>query len=109
MGWDVIDGVNTPGEWIKHMLDETKIVAKRIYNNEAYIAYRHDDKTIICIVVIFEHNRYGLLGKIMDENMGPYNYKCPQKILDLLTPTTNTYALKFRERCEKYNKNIRDE
>ncbi|MFH7860086.1 MAG: hypothetical protein QXR03_03730 [Candidatus Aenigmatarchaeota archaeon] len=104
MGWVAINGVNTPSEWIKTTLNETKIITKKIYHNEAYIAYKLDDKTITCLVVIFKRNKYKLLGKIIGENMGPHNYKCPKEILDLLTPTTNPYALKFRKRCEEYNK-----
>ncbi|MEM0099145.1 MAG: hypothetical protein QXS99_05165 [Thermoplasmata archaeon] len=104
MGWDLIVGVYKPSEWIKMTLDETKIIAKKIYLHEAYIAYKPDDKTITCIVVLFKRTKEGLKGKIIDENMGPYNYKCPKEILDLLTPTTNPYALEFRKRCEEYNK-----
>ncbi|WP_328276171.1 DUF6927 domain-containing protein [Sphingobium sp.] len=37
--------------------------------------------------------------KDMGENMGPYEADCPAAILDLLTPTTNQYALEWRERC----------
>jgi len=35
----------------------------------------------------------------MTETMGPYQYDCPERILKLLTPTDNEYALKWRERC----------
>ena len=37
--------------------------------------------------------------KDMDETMGPYQYGCPKSILDLLSPTDNEYANKWRERC----------
>lgn len=37
--------------------------------------------------------------KDMDESMGPYKYDCPKGILDLLSPTTNEYALKWRQLC----------
>lgn len=41
--------------------------------------------------------------KDMDETAGPYESKCPNSILDLLTPTDNEYALAWRERCRKFN------
>ena len=37
--------------------------------------------------------------KDMDETYGPYHCDCPKGILDLLTPTDNEYALKWRENC----------
>ena len=37
--------------------------------------------------------------KDMDETVGPYQYDCPKSILDLLYPTDNEYAKKWRERC----------
>ncbi len=35
----------------------------------------------------------------LTETMGPYNYGCPARILDLLSPTDNEYALAWREKC----------
>lgn len=35
----------------------------------------------------------------LDENMGPYYYGCPASILDLLSPTANENALKWRAEC----------
>lgn len=37
--------------------------------------------------------------KDMSESMGPCEDGCPKHILDLLTPTTNAYALDWRRRC----------
>ncbi|MCL6560684.1 MAG: hypothetical protein K6U74_18200, partial [Firmicutes bacterium] len=42
-------------------------------------------------------NNFGY--KDMEESMGPYQYDCPERILRLLTPTENEYALKWREKC----------
>lgn len=39
--------------------------------------------------------------KDMSEDCGPYETSCPQKILKLLTPTDNEYAIKWRESCKK--------
>ena len=37
--------------------------------------------------------------KDMDENSGPYNYGCPARILDLLTPTNHPHATEWRSKC----------
>lgn len=39
--------------------------------------------------------------KDMDETCGPYQYDCPKGILDLLSPTDNEFALKWREECRR--------
>lgn len=39
--------------------------------------------------------------KSMDETMHPYFYDCPKAILDLLTPTDNENALKWRAKCRE--------
>lgn len=39
--------------------------------------------------------------KDMDETAGPVESKCPAGILNLLTPTNNEYALKWRDRCRE--------
>lgn len=37
--------------------------------------------------------------KDMDESCGPYEANCPERILKLLTPTDNEYALGWRAAC----------
>lgn len=39
---------------------------------------------------------------IYSETSGPDASDCPEEILDLLTPTTNAYAIKWRERCRQH-------
>lgn len=40
---------------------------------------------------------YNFGYKDMDENMGPFEYGCPKRIFEQLTPTTNEYALEWRD------------
>lgn len=42
--------------------------------------------------------------KDMDETCGPGYYDCPQRILKLLSPTDDTFALEWRKKCELRNK-----
>lgn len=52
-----------------------------------------------------EFDQYEMTSKIMDESMGPSEAKCPQRILDLLTPLADDasgHAADWRKRCEAY-------
>ena len=42
---------------------------------------------------------YDMGYKDMDESMGPYESECPERILQLLSPTDHEYALAWRQRC----------
>ena len=44
---------------------------------------------------------YNFYYKDMDETCGPYECNCPKYILDMLSPTNNEYANKWREACYK--------
>lgn len=56
---------------------------------------------LVCLVRYNKRDREGLIFgyKDMSETMGPSESECPAKILDLLDPTTNEYALAWRTRC----------
>lgn len=41
--------------------------------------------------------------KDMTEHMGPHMWRCPERILALLTETDNAYANRWRERCREYH------
>lgn len=41
--------------------------------------------------------------KDMDESMGPCESECPERILDLLTPTEYEHAKDWRARCRAYH------
>lgn len=42
--------------------------------------------------------------KEMSENLDPCCYQCPISILNLLTPTENEWACKWRENCKMYHR-----
>ena len=73
--------------------------------SEAYLAYEIGDhngkQRVIAIVCLMHHapkSAYNLGYKDMDESMGPYNYNCPKRILDLLTPTEYEQAREWRQK-----------
>lgn len=46
--------------------------------------------------------------KDMDETEGPYENRCPERILNLLTPTDHQYAIAWRARCRAYHAKRRE-
>lgn len=65
---------------------------------------------VIAIVCLLRHVPNDPAGytfgyKDMTENMGPCERRCPKTILELLTPTTEEYAIGWRKDCwERINK-----
>ena len=55
----------------------------------------------ICLVRYNPRDREGYIFgyKDMEESMGPCERDCPERILDLLTPTDAQYALRWRADC----------
>lgn len=62
-----------------------------------------DIVALVCLVKWNPRDKEGLVFgyKSMDETVGPYEAKCPGRILDLLTPTTHPNAIQWRERCRE--------
>lgn len=48
-------------------------------------------------------DHYNFTFKDMDETCGPAYAKCPDRILDLLSPTDEQWALEWRAACRAYN------
>ena len=56
------------------------------------------------VLLDYRKNDYYDFGyKDMEETMGPVEARCPEKILDLLSPTENAYATAWRNRCREYH------
>lgn len=56
--------------------------------------------TLICLTSKGKSGK-GFGYKDMDETVGPCEINCPKRILDLLTPTDNEYANKWRDACHE--------
>jgi hypothetical protein len=44
---------------------------------------------------------YNFGYKAIDESMGPCEISCPERILKLLTKTTQEYAINWRKNCQE--------
>lgn len=78
--------------------------------DQVYVAYALLDPTgaITDVIGVAIHTKwirsqncenYGY--KAFEESEGPYIHRCPERILDLLTPTTDEGALKWRAACRQ--------
>ena len=70
-----------------------------------YAAVNKKDETgIFCYVGKTRKEGGEIYVKDMDDTCGPFDAKCPNSILDLLTPTDNEIANNWREKCRDFNK-----
>ena len=88
----------------------SKVLASSIVGSTYYAAVeQHGAKgyhAIFAAIILTStsKNRYGDRSwgyKDMSEDMGPYRYDCPARILDLLSPTDNETANKWRASCRE--------
>ncbi|MDI6824635.1 MAG: hypothetical protein QME87_09820 [Bacillota bacterium] len=73
---------------------------------EAYIAYerawpdgKREVSAIVCLLAFRPRDEFNFGYKDMGEEMHPYYYNCPERILKMLTPTDNKSALEWRRKC----------
>ena len=70
---------------------------------ELYMAVRsRDGSEVFAVVLLTQWNRadhFNFGYKDMSEDMEPYYYNCPKRILDALTLTTNEHSLRWRAKC----------
>ena len=75
--------------------------------NEVYAAVESKNGRgvfALAIMTRWVKDDYNFGYKDIDEDMLPYIQNCPESILNLLSPTENTYALKWREGCRENNR-----
>ena len=74
----------------------------------AYLAVEHPEGYVfgmVCLLHLAPRSDYNFGYKDMDESMGPNEDRCPEKVLNLLSPLdefphSNDYAADWRKRCE---------
>lgn len=85
---------------------EWAVILKDALIGNTYYAAMRSAKTgqvwALVVLVDFSNNEFGY--KDMDETMGPCYYDCPISILNLLSQTTNQFALEWREKCRQNRK-----
>lgn len=76
-------------------------------NGVFYGALRTENQEVLTLVILIRIKRgyYNFAYKWMDESYHPYYYECPDRILDLLTPTDNKPSNEWRAICREKNRN----
>lgn len=114
MGWLWMDKpANVKAYLDKTCTWETETAVNRVLRSalvsmsEYYAAVETTEKSTgerkvwaAAFMVKFAKGEFGY--KDMDESVGPYTNRCPEKILDLLTPTEYPHAMVWRHKCREY-------
>lgn len=97
---DEIEGAYIVGE-VKHKVLEVKIV----HRTQLYAAIQQKSGNVYAVIGLLRYYKgcYNFSYKLMSEYEMPYYFKCPKSILDKLTPTTDEYAIQWREECKQYH------
>jgi len=97
---DEIEGAYIVGG-VKHKVLEVKIV----HRNQLYAAIQQKSGSVYAVIGLLKYHKgfYNFSYRLMSEYEMPYYFKCPKSILDKLTPTTDEYAIQWREECKQYH------
>ena len=86
--------------------EEYKILKSVVIGNTYYAAARTQENEVIAIIVLINtslhNNENNFKYKFMTEFVQPYEAKCPISILNLLTTTSDKYAIRWRKKCWMY-------
>lgn len=107
MGWDGVYLYHKPSkeEELKYIEesyigDKLEIVQASKVGNVWYIAVRNKkENRIFALVVLTSYRSNEYLTKAMTEDMNPYYFDAPLKLLKILSPTDDEYANKWRDSC----------
>jgi hypothetical protein len=81
---------------------DCEIVASCIRSDCAYLAIKRGDMVMGSVTRLYR-SKHELGIKWIDEDMGPYYYECPRRVLDCLTPTECARARNWRASCYGWN------
>lgn len=85
------------------VLDSALVNMRTFYAAVEQINKETGKRIVWASVILVRHYpkdpHYNFGWKDMDESCGPYETNCPERILKLLTPTDNEYALGWRAAC----------
>ncbi len=111
MGWTTMHRKTPVKDWFASEINSglNKVVeVKIVHRKELYAAIQKENGEVVAFMYLLDYKKDGYYNfgyKSMDETCMPYYFKCPKSILDKLTPTTNEYAIQWREECRKYHQN----
>jgi hypothetical protein len=95
-------------DWFEREFPSILILDCSTKRNVFYAACspRTDPETVFALVCLTNwapNDQFNFGYKDQDEQMGPCDVDCPERILDLLTPTEHENSLAWRASCRKRN------
>lgn len=92
--------------------DEThicRVLKSRMIGSTYYAAVERTEKgngftSVIAVITLTKvdiKDWFNFSYKCMDETFEPFYYDCPKSIINLLTPTENEHAIKWRKKCRE--------
>jgi hypothetical protein len=91
-------------EWDYKVLDSAIVKLKTFYAAVEMVHRKTGERRVWAAVFLLGYGRrsyddHNFGWKDMSEDMGPCEAECPERILNLLTPTDSEYANEWRARC----------
>lgn len=113
MGWTQTrriynDGYTTKREEIlaefNSLMDNNKKYYKvhyvHVYGNVVYCALEYlKTHKIFAVIISFSFDKDSVYYRFDDETVGPRKYNVTKKLLRMLSPTDNEYAIEWRQTC----------
>jgi hypothetical protein len=99
MGWTTVNkSLRTDAEILNFLTQELyqPVVAAKMVRGVMYAAVRDRTESVFAVVILTERKGTALSYKVMGEDECPYYFDCPREVFNALTPTTDAYALKWR-------------
>ena len=85
------------------VLDSALVNLRTFYAAVEKVDKATGERQVWAAVILITYHRSKRIDEVcwkdMDETMGPFEAKCPARILKLLTPTDNVNANEWRARC----------
>jgi hypothetical protein len=113
MGWTTMHR-NTPvKDWFASEMsnDYTVLEVKIVHRTELYAAIKRKDGSVFCLVALLKYSKgyWNFSYKYMSEFDMPYYLKCPQSILNKLTPIDDENCIAWRKKCIEYKQTVKEE
>lgn len=109
MGWDYCEAWRSKAQLVAALKSTEstpyKVLESSVVGNTLYMAVETEISGKYVVVVLMAcDRRTGWWGyKWISEEEGPYEFKCPAKVLKAATPgPVHEYAVKWREGCQKW-------
>lgn len=106
---DVLPPGQSIQDFFQERLSGTVVDAALVALSEAYIALRNDEGDVHGVVGWVQFNPTGFEPREISystqhEDTGPYLHRCPERILEQLSPPATRAAQGWRARCRRYHR-----